>query len=160
MDSLNLMNALGSSRLPCRRAGGKGLSRKLVQHEPHALPAVQAGALTEKCTNTPNARYVHQHKPPCIFYQIGKDSNSLRTCCPHTYRITWACLSQTRLWTLDLIAVWDPQRHQREEIALCSQEHLLEPNPKLGLFYSAPQWNNALASSCAAASHGKEWMRS
>ncbi|CAJ1413115.1 unnamed protein product [Effrenium voratum] len=39
------------------------------------------------------SRYVHQHKPPCIFYQIGK-------------------------------------------------EHLLEPNPKLGLFYSAPQWNN------------------
>jgi hypothetical protein len=26
------------------------------------------------------------------------------------------------------------------------QEHLLEPNPKLGLFYSAPEWNNAPAS--------------
>eukprot|EP00439_Symbiodinium_sp_Y106_P069553 s822_g11.t7 len=39
------------------------------------------------------SRYLHNHQPPCIFYQIGK-------------------------------------------------EHLLEPNPKLGLFYSAPEWNN------------------
>ncbi|CAE7752976.1 unnamed protein product [Symbiodinium sp. CCMP2592] len=39
------------------------------------------------------SRYLHNHHPPCIFYQIGK-------------------------------------------------EHLLEPNPKLGLFYSAPEWNN------------------
>ncbi|CAK9076951.1 unnamed protein product [Durusdinium trenchii] len=39
------------------------------------------------------SRYVHQHDPPCIFYQIGK-------------------------------------------------EHLLEPNAKLGLFYSAPEWKN------------------
>lgn len=27
--------------------------------------------------------------------------------------------------------------------AAAPQEHLLEPNPKLGLFYSAPEWNNA-----------------